>query len=66
MGLRLIYITHRPSEDMVSSACVKGKKGVVSPLDRNRRDIPMTVDKRLGGGTVPLEVLLRGPWRVRG
>ena len=30
-GLRLIYIIHKTSEDMVSSACVKGKKGSCIP-----------------------------------
>jgi hypothetical protein len=46
--------------------CKRKKRELYSPLDRNRRDIPMTVDKRLSRGTVPLEVQLRGPWRVRG
>jgi hypothetical protein len=36
--------------------CKRKKRELYSPLDRNRRDIPMTVDKRLGGGTVPLEL----------
>jgi hypothetical protein len=36
--------------------CKRKKGELYSPLDRNRRDIPMTVDKRLSVGTVPLEL----------
>ena len=62
VGLRLIYIIHKTSEDMVKEE----KRELYLPLDRNRSDSPMTVDKRLGVGTVPLEVRLRGPWRLGG